>query len=57
MNAPQAKKFSDLAFQTAHGCSISQSPPNKYTPRPPPPPKIQNFQILTPPNPGGVRTM
>ena len=24
---------------------------------PPPPPKIQNFQILTPPNPGGVRTM
>ena len=53
------KNFSNLAFQTVHGCQMRQPPPKKY---PPPlnmtffwtPPKIQNFQIPTPPpNPRG----
>ena len=58
------KNFENLAFQTAHGCQMRQPPPKKYTtpdrPTPPlkmkilwPPPKIQNFQIPTPPPPTG----
>ena len=53
------KIFSNLAFQTAHGRQMRQPFPKKYTlppNRPPPPwkcfwtpPKIQNFQIPTPP--------
>ena len=67
------QNFSNLAFQTAHGCQMRQPLPKKYTPtnRPTtswkwkffwPPPKIQNFQIPTPPTlgvggGGGVHTM
>ena len=58
------KNFSNLAFQTAHGCQMRQpplrniSPPPSNRPTTPPPlkmkifwhpPKIKNFQISTPP--------
>ena len=48
------KNFSNLAFQTAHGCQMRQPPLRNISP---PlkmkifwhPPKIKNFQISTPP--------
>ena len=49
MNVLQAKNFSNLAFQTAHGYQMRQPPPKKYTPplsplpNRPTPTKNENF--------------
>ena len=49
------KIFQILLFKLRMDARLDNLPLRNIPPAPPP--KIQNFQILTPPNPGGVRTM